>query len=96
MKLTTAQTVQAATALEAKAVPDNGRMAPELKRLFGDHTFFLGNDGLNILELTETADSGIATARVVKVASWTDAQQTSLSAHPPQQTDVLVELDEAA
>jgi hypothetical protein len=29
---------------------------------------------------------------VVKVASWQDASRTSLVAHPPEPTDVFVEL----
>ena len=92
MKLTTPQIEQVAGQLQARAVPENSRMAPDLERHFGDHTFFLDNAGLHILEPTEAAETG----RVVKVASWTDEQCTALALHEPESSDVTIKLDAAA
>ena len=95
MKLTAAQIKQTATALQATAVPDRGSLVPELKGLFGEHTFFLGNEGLLILQ-PEPVEGDAVTGRVVKMAAWSNSEKTGLSVHPPQPLDQLIELDEAA
>jgi hypothetical protein len=77
---------------EAQAIPDNHPSIPDLSRTFGDHTFFIDGDGLHIVEPTVPTDEGHAAGQVVKVASWQDANRTSLVAHPPEPTDVFVEL----
>jgi hypothetical protein len=38
------------------------------------------------------SDDGHEACQVVKVASWQDANRTSLIAHPPEPTDVVIEL----
>jgi hypothetical protein len=77
---------------EAQAIPDNHPSMPELNRTFGDHTFFLDGEGLHIVEPTVPTDSGLPAGKVVRVASWQDADRTSLLAHRPEATDVVVEL----
>ena len=52
MKLTSAQVERALTQFQAQAIPENHPVLPQLNKLFGDHTFFLDNNGLNIVELT--------------------------------------------
>ena len=37
-------------------------------------------------------DSGVAAGKVVRVASWQDADRTSLVTHRPEATDVVVVL----
>ena len=95
MRLTSGQTKQAADQFEAQAVPENGQLAPELRKVFGDHTFFLANTGLHIVDHAEPTERGSA-GRVVKVASWTDAHRTTLAPHHPESIDVIVEFDTAA
>jgi hypothetical protein len=92
MKLTTPQIEQVASQLEARPVPENSSMAPDLERYFGEHTFFLDNNGLHVLQPAEPADSG----QLVRVASWTDSHHTALTPHEPEATDVIIHLDEAA
>jgi hypothetical protein len=77
---------------EAQAIPDNHPSMPELNRTFGDHTFFIGADGLHIVEPAAPTKDGQEAGQLVKVASWQDANRTSLVAHPPEPTDVVVEL----
>ena len=50
MKLTSAQVERTLSQFEGQAIPDNHPVIPQLSNLFGDHTFFLNNDGLNIVE----------------------------------------------
>ena len=62
-----------------------------MSQIFGEHTFFLDNSGLNILEPTAEVDEEQIAARVVKVASWQD-DKTGLKAHEPEPTEVVVAL----
>ena len=93
MKLTFAQVERALSQFEAEAIPEDHPMVPQLNRLFGEHTFFLATNGLNIVEPAETSRSGIESAKVVNVASWSDGSPTSLEPHEPEPTDVVVALD---
>jgi hypothetical protein len=81
---------------EAQAIPDNHPSMPELSRAFGDHTFFIDGEGLHIVEPAAEDRDGHASGQVVKVASWQDTSRTSLVAHPPEPTDVYVELEDSA
>ena len=93
MKLTSAQVERALTQFQAQAVPENHPVLPQLNKLFGDHTFFLDSNGLNIVELTgEPAGERTQAARVVNIASWSDATKSQLASRGPEPTDVIVEL----
>ena len=91
MKLTTARVERTLHQFQAQAIPDSHPSIPELNRVFGDHTFFLDDDGLHIVEPIPT-DDGEPAGNIVKLASWQDPSRTSLAAHRPQPTDVIVEL----
>jgi hypothetical protein len=93
MKLSSAQIERTLSQFEAKALPDNHPVVPKLNELFGDHTFFLNDNGLNIVEpTTEASRADAETARVVNLANWGDANLTSLAPHEPELTDAIVEL----
>ena len=96
MKLTPAQIEQATKQFEAEPVSEESKLAPELHKVFGDHTFFLGRDGLQIVHAVEAPQTGAHEARVVKLASWTDSERTSLAPHDPEITETVVALDRAA
>jgi hypothetical protein len=89
MKLNSEQVEQTLTQFEARVIPDDHPLVPELNELFGDHTFFLDSNGLNVVEQNESAEAGT----VVNLANWGDAQWTSLLPHEPEPTKVVVMLD---
>jgi hypothetical protein len=93
MKLTSAQVWRTLSQFEAQALPDSHPMVAQLNELFGDHTFFLDSNGLNIVE---PAGEGPMTegqpARVVNLANWSDPELTKLRPHEPEPTDAVVEL----
>lgn len=93
MKLTAALVDKTLNQFEAQAIPDNHPAVPQLSDLFGDHTFFLDKSGLHVVEPTEPTASGARAGQVVKLASWNDAQRTSLVPHEPEPTDVVIVLD---
>jgi len=92
MKLASAMIERTLDQFEVEALPDNHPAVPQLSELFGDHTFFLDANGLNIVEPAESSRAGAQTWKVVKLASWKDATQTSLASHKPEPTNVVIAL----
>ena len=90
MKLNSAQVEQTLRQFEAQVIPDDHPVVPKLNELFGDHTFFLSSEGLNVVEPNEM---GARAATVVNLASWTDAHLTSLAPHEPEPTETIVMLE---
>jgi hypothetical protein len=94
MRLSPARVEQALSQFEAQVLPEDHPSMAKIKGLWGDHTYFLAPNGLNIVEPVESDDSGTEVAAVVNLATWTDDSATSLSPHAPQATEVLVEFDD--
>ena len=93
MKLTSEQVERTLTQLEAQAVPSNHPALAQLSEMFGDHTFFLDSNGLNIVEPIEAGpEAGAQPAQVVNLANWADETLTKLAPHEPEPTDVVVVL----
>lgn len=90
MKLASAMIERTLDQFEAEALPDSHPAVPQLTELFGEHTFFLDANGLNIVEPEESGRAGAQTWKVVKLASWKDGTQTSLTSHKPEPTDVVI------
>src|SRR6185437_744369 len=86
MKLSPAQVEKTVSQLQIEAIPDSHSLVPQLNRLFGEHTYFIDKNGLNIVE-PATGDIDIAEADasgmgvVVNVAHWTSANPPKLEAH---------------
>jgi hypothetical protein len=93
MKLNSAQIQQTLTQFKAQVIPEDHPQVLELKELFGDHTFFLANNGLNVVELKENIRAGTPTGIVVNHASWSDPGLTNLAPHEPEPTEVVVSLE---
>jgi len=100
MRLSPARVEQALSQFEAHVIPDSHPVMAQLKELYGDHTYFLAPNGLNIVEPLERGNSGTAAGTVINLASWADESATSLAPHEPEATEVVVEFvggeDEAA
>jgi hypothetical protein len=94
MKLNSKQIQQTLTQFEAQVIPEDHPQVLQLKELFGDHTFFLANNGLNVVELKENIRAGTPTGTVVNLADWSDDGLSSLAPHDPEPTDVVVSLSE--
>ena len=93
MKLNSAQVERTMSQFEVQALPDNHPAIPELNELFGEHTFLLDSNGLNILEPADEAPQGrVQKARVVNLANWSGENLTKLTPHAPQPTGTIVEL----
>jgi len=92
MKLNSVLVEKTMSQFPAQPIPDNHPAVPQLNSLFGDHTFFLDSNGLHIVEPTESTPTGTRAGKIVKLASWGDANRTSLAPHEPEPTDLVVVL----
>jgi len=94
MKLNSAQVEQTLTQFQAQVIPEDHPLVLQLNELFGDHTFFLDGNGLNVVEPSESAHADASPAgTVVNLANWTDAELTRLAPHEPVPTEVIVILE---
>ena len=93
MKLSSAQVEHTLTQFAAHVIPEDHPLVQKLNELFGDHTFFLDGNGLNVVEPKETTHAGSPAGTVVNLANWSDAQLTSLAPHEPEPTEVIVILE---
>lgn len=89
MKLNSQLVDRTLNQIDAQAVPEDGPLFTKLREIFGDHTFFLDNSGLNILEPMQGSSQ---TGNLVNLASWDSTERQSLVPHSPEPTDVVVEL----
>ena len=95
MKLNTAEVARTTSQLQIEAIPDDHPLIPQLNRLFGDHTYFLDESGLSIVEpAVETAPESQngRMGVIVNLANWTGSNPPKLEAHEPELTDNLVAL----
>jgi hypothetical protein len=95
MKMTSAQVERTLSQLQAQAIPDDHPAVAQLSELFGDHTFFLDSNGLNVVEPIELGGAGGPSGnsgKVVNIANWSDASLSSLAPHDPEPTDIVVAL----
>ena len=93
MKMNSAQIERTLQQFPAEAVPLGHPVMSQLERLFGDHTYFLDNKGLNIVEPVDEERDGGRQAVVVNLADWSDgAGKSSLEPHPPEVTELVIDL----
>jgi hypothetical protein len=90
MRLTSAEVERTLRQFQAQAIPDNHPVVPQLCELFGDHTFFLDNNGLNIVEPAEPDQAGTQAGKVVNLADWSNTDH--LVPHEPEATDIFIVL----
>ena len=76
---------------DALMIKDDSPLKPKLSELFGDHTFFLDNEGVHIVEPAEPRSS-VPAGKVIQLARWKDSSHTALTPHRPQATDIVVVL----
>ena len=96
MKLTPARIERTLSQYDAQAIPDTHPVVPEFNNLFGEHTFFIDQTGLSIIEPIAPPEDGIEAARVVKLAKWIDESRSRLAPHERETTDLVVVLAKAA
>jgi len=92
MKLNSVQIEQTLRQFPSEAIPADHPVMPQLTQLFGDHTYFLDSGGLNIVEPAQADARDGNLGVVVCLADWADGGTAQLAPHPPQATEVVVQL----
>ena len=95
MRLNATQIEQTLSQFPAEPIPADHPAVARLESVFGEHTFFLDGNGLNIVEPIDEEEAGGAAnggpaCVVLNVASWADASGQSLQPHEPESTDRTV------
>ncbi|HET7847467.1 MAG TPA: hypothetical protein VFL51_00255 [Pseudolabrys sp.] len=93
MRLSPSRVEKTLSQFEAQVIPESHPSMAQLKGIWGDHTYFLAVNGLNIVEPLDRGSSPRTAGVVVNVANWTDETATRLAAHEPEATEVVVEFD---
>jgi len=98
MKLNSAQVQQTLKQMNAQVVPDSHPALTQLTDVFGEHTFFLDDSGLKVLEPSDVpptdGQSSEVSGEVVSLADWSDSTLTSLAPHAPVLTGTIIVLQE--
>jgi len=89
MKMNSAQIRQTLHQFEAQAIPSGHPVMPQPERMFGEHTYLLDGNGLNIVEPVEPEQNDGLRGVVVNLASWADDKTPSLEPHKPEPTDLV-------
>jgi len=90
MKLSSEKLGSVLEQIDAEVIPNDHPSLPKLRKIFGDHTFFVDDGGLKIIQ---PLDQHPQTGGLVKIARWDDADPPHLVAHTPEATDILIELE---
>jgi hypothetical protein len=96
MKLNSMQVKQMLNQMEAHVLPDDHPAVMQFTDIFGDHTFFLDQSGLKVLEPTDAPQVGTQSGEVVSLADWTDSTLTSLRPHEPELTGTIITFREVS
>jgi hypothetical protein len=92
MKLNANQIAAVKQDLSAEPLEDQNPAMASLRQAFGDHTFYVGAEGLFVVEPVEDDAHPGEPAQLVLVAAWADDDKKALQPVPPQQTETVVDL----
>jgi hypothetical protein len=95
MKLSDTQIAAISATTGAQPIPDDDPAMGQLKEAIGDHTFYVDQHGLLVLEDTETAAKE-SELEIVRVGQWADETRSTMGVVPPQPTGQVVDLDAPA
>ncbi len=92
MKLTAIQIKQVEDQIGMRPITDDEPVVSQLSEVFGDHSFYLQEDGLHMLTLHAELEGGAQVANLVHVAQWSTDEAGSLVPREPDPTDIYVDL----
>ena len=94
MKLNQAQISRTLSQFKAQVLAEDHPAAAQFCELFGQHTFFLDERGLHVLELIEVPGIEAKDGEMISIADWSDADLMKLTTHQPEPTGVVIRLKE--
>ena len=92
MKLTRTQIAATRDSIDATPLPDDHPVMGQLRDAFGEHTFFIDQNGLSVFvdqnEVPAEVELPEGDPRLVLIAAWTDESRQALGAVEPVDTGV--------
>lgn len=100
MKLSSAQIAAVEQATGANPIPDEDPANAKLREAVGEHTFYVDQQGLLVLESPEAAATPQETLQgtpdealeIVRVGRWVEGEQQQLALTPPERTGQVIDL----
>lgn len=102
MKLSTHQIEAVKQEIGADPIEDANPAMTPLRETFGDHTFYVGSEGLFVLEPVDTPAEEQAApppegapaepAQLVLIAGWANEEKNALQPVPAQATTTVIDL----
>ena len=93
MKLTELQIQRVESQTGAKAIAQDHPSHGELESNFGQHTFFIDEDGLHVWDRPSDDEAESSKLVGIRLATWTDEKKTALAPHEPAPIKVLQEIN---
>jgi hypothetical protein len=96
MRLDPTQIEQTLKQFRAEVLAEDHPAVAQLNDAFGDHTFFLNERGLHVLELIQSPRVEPHSGEVISIADWIDEtltgldERSGLRAHAPDPTGIVV------
>ena len=93
MRLSADQITQIRDKKGIDPLPDDYPPLSEIRRILGDHTFYLTADGLHIWEYADVTGAEDQLIIALEVASWANKEKSDLAVHKPHMTEIVVRLN---
>lgn len=94
MKLSRRGIEQVRAQIQAEPMPGDHPALPHLKTYIGDHTFYIGSEGIFIWEYADGDGEEDERINALRVASWADPGKRTVAMHKPQMTETAIRLSQ--
>ncbi len=94
MKLSKREIGKVRAQMQAEPMPGDHPALPHLKTYIGNHTFYIGSDGVFIWEYADGDGEEDERINALRVASWADSDKRTVAIHKPQLTETIIKLSE--
>ncbi len=92
MKLDINQIGRIESLMGINPMPDDHPGMEDFSAAFGEHTFYLSEEGLVIWEWLEGPETDGLPIVAVILAGWVDEKKSSLTSHQPRITEIILPL----
>ena len=92
MKLTDDQIVSIENQYSVSPIPEDEPIIGQLSEIFGDHTFYLGENGLVVWDAIEADGSADERLVAFQVAEWSDDTRSAMRVHEPVSTGIIASM----
>jgi hypothetical protein len=75
---------------DLRALPEGYPATEKLHEALGEHTFFVGDEGLHIVEEIDLPQVESGARGIPRLASWRDDQHSTLEVHEPETVGIVV------